>query len=54
VVPTAAFDWGKYTSINTCWVDYSQKNAFIELVPIVFLVLASEGLNALAVIRPMV
>jgi hypothetical protein len=54
VAPTAAFAWSTYTSSNTCWVDYSQMNAYIELGPIVLLTLLAVGLNGLAAVRPMV
>ncbi len=37
VVPTAAISFTKYINKNTCWVDYSQINAFIEAIPNVVL-----------------
>jgi hypothetical protein len=37
VAPTAALSFNAYISTSTCWVDYAQVNAIIEIVPIVIL-----------------
>lgn len=39
VVPTAVFSFGAYINLDTCWIDYSQRNAVIQIVPNFVLVL---------------
>ena len=37
VVPTAVFSYSAYINANTCWVDYSQINALVEVIPNIIL-----------------
>jgi hypothetical protein len=41
VVPTALFSFNKYVNTKTCWVDYSQINAIVEMAPNVIFALSA-------------